>query len=92
MISYASCGCESSFGCWVERWRLRKPPFSATSTNVKDRTPVVTSYCRDAANASNLDQGGYSNGCALFLAFELQFAGSSRQAKGKDVLRIDDTA
>jgi hypothetical protein len=71
---------------------LRKPSFSATSAVVKDRTSVVTSYCRDGANASNLDQGGNVNGCALFLAFELQFAGSSRQAKGKDVLVIDDTA
>lgn len=92
MISYASCGCGSSFGYWAERWRLRKPSFSVTSCVVKDGTSIVTSYCRDAANASKLDQGGNSNGCALFLAFEIQFAGSSRQAKGKDVLRIDDTA
>jgi hypothetical protein len=31
---------------------LRKPSFSATSAVVKDRTSVVTSYCRDGANAS----------------------------------------
>jgi hypothetical protein len=71
MISYASCGCGSSFGYRVERWRLRKPSFSATSAVVKDGTSVVTYYCRDAVNASNLDQGGNSNGCALFLAFEI---------------------
>jgi len=61
MISYASCGCGSSFGCWVERCRLRKPSFSVTSAVVKDGTSIVTSCWRDAANVSSLDQGGYSN-------------------------------
>lgn len=83
MISYASCRCGLSTEHRVERWRLRKPSFSFTSSSIEGGTSIVSSHCWDAANARYLDQGGSFSRRALFLAFVIQLQVRSGKPKGK---------